>query len=48
MYDIGKYSFVNRTIKHWNNLPAEALVTFPCKPHIFRKRVRELNISEVK
>jgi hypothetical protein len=46
--DIGKYSFVNRTIKLWNNLPAEALGTFPCKPHIFRKRVRKLNISEVK
>jgi hypothetical protein len=46
--DIGKYSFVNRTIKLWNNLPAEALVTFPCKPLIFRKRVRKLNISEVK
>jgi hypothetical protein len=46
--DIGKYSFVNRTIKLWNNLPAEALVTFPCKPHTFRKGVRELNISEVK
>jgi hypothetical protein len=26
--DIGKYSFVNRTIKLWN-LPAEALATFP-------------------
>jgi hypothetical protein len=46
--DIGKYSFVNRTIKLWNNLPAEALVSFPCKPHIFRKRVRKLNISEAK
>jgi hypothetical protein len=46
--DIGKYSFVNRTVKLWNNQPAEALVTFPCKPHIFRKRVRKLNISEVK
>jgi hypothetical protein len=46
--DIGKYSFVNRTIKLWNNLPAEALGTFPCKPHIFRKRVRKLDISEVK
>jgi hypothetical protein len=45
--DIGKYSFVNRTVKLWNNLPAEALEAFPCKPHIFRKRVRELNISEV-
>jgi hypothetical protein len=46
--DIGKYSFVNRTVKFWNNLPAEALVTFPCKPHIFRKRVREINTSEVR
>jgi hypothetical protein len=46
--DSGKYSFVNRTIKLWNNLPAEALVTFPSKPHIFRKRVRKLYISETK
>jgi hypothetical protein len=46
--DIGKYSFVNRTIKLWNNLLVEALVTFRCKPHIFRKRVRKLNISEGK
>jgi len=23
--DIGKYYFVNRTIKNWNQLPAEAL-----------------------
>ena len=30
--DIGKYSFVNRTIKSWNQLPAEVLGTFPCKP----------------
>jgi hypothetical protein len=45
--DIGKYSLVNRTIKLCNNLPAEALGTFPCKPHIFRKRVRKLNKSEV-
>jgi hypothetical protein len=27
--DIGKYFFVNRTIKLWNQLPAEALTTFP-------------------
>jgi hypothetical protein len=46
--DIGKYSFVNRTIKLWNNLLVEALVTFRCKPHIFRKIVRKLNISEAK
>ena len=30
--DIGKYSFVNRTIHHWNQLPAEVLGTLPCKP----------------
>ena len=29
--DIGKYSFVNRTIRHWNQLPAEVLGTVPCK-----------------
>ena len=37
--DIGKFSFVNRTIKNWNQLTAEALGTFSCKPKIFRKRV---------
>ena len=30
--DIGKYSFVNRTIRLWNRLPAEILGTLPCKP----------------
>jgi hypothetical protein len=45
--DIGKYSFVNRTIQLWNQLPAYALGTFPCKPSSFRKRVRKV-ISEVK
>ena len=46
--DIGKYCFVNRTIKLWNQLPAEALATFCCKPQIFRKRVRKVIISEEK
>jgi hypothetical protein len=46
--DIGKYSFVNRTINNWNQLPAEALGTFPCKPNIFRKSVREATINGVK
>ena len=41
----GKYSFVNRTIKLWYQLHAEVLVTFPCKSHIIRKRVREVIIS---
>ena len=39
--DIGKYSFVNRTINNWNQLPAETLGTFPCKPKIIRKRFRK-------
>jgi hypothetical protein len=46
--DIGRYSFVNRTIKLWNQLPTETLATFPCKSHIFRKRVRKVITSEVK
>jgi hypothetical protein len=46
--DIVKYSFVNRTIRNWNQLPAEALGTFPCKTKIFRKRVRKAIISGVK
>ena len=42
---IGKYSFVHRTIKLWNQLPAEVLATFPCKPHSFRNRVRSVFVS---
>jgi hypothetical protein len=41
--DIGKKnSFVNRTIRLWNRLPAEILRTLPCKPSGFRKRVRKV------
>jgi len=40
--DVGKYSFVNRTILLWNQLPAEILGTLPCKPSAFRKRVRKV------
>ena len=46
--DIGKYSFVNRTIKNWNQLSAEALGTFHCKPKIFRNRFKETIINGVK
>jgi hypothetical protein len=46
--DIDKHSFVKTTVKLWNQLPAEALATFLCKSHIFRKRVREVIISEGK
>jgi hypothetical protein len=46
--DIGKYSFVNRTIKLLNQLYAEVLETFPSRSHIFRERVSEVTISEMK
>jgi hypothetical protein len=36
------YSFVNRTIKVWNQLPAEVLGTLSCKLSNFRKRVRKV------
>jgi len=45
--EIGKYSFVNRTIQLWNKLPMNALGTFPSKLSTFRKRVRKV-ISEAK
>ena len=43
--DIGKYSFVNRTIQDWNQLPAEVLGTLPCKPNTLKKRVRKAIIE---
>jgi len=43
--DIGKYSFVNRTIQHWNQLPVEVLGILPCKPISFKKRVRKVIIE---
>jgi len=45
--DVGKYSFVNRTIILWKQLPAEALTSLPCRSHIFKKRVRKVIINEV-
>jgi len=45
---IRKYSFVNRTIKNWNQPPTEALRTFPCKPNIFKKERRKARINVVK
>jgi hypothetical protein len=43
--DIGKYSFVNRTIQDWNQLRAEVLVTLPCKPNTLKKSVRKAIIE---
>jgi hypothetical protein len=37
--DVGKYAFVNRTIKSWKQLPAGLLASFPCKLNTFRERV---------
>ena len=46
--DIVKNSFVNRTIKNWNQIPAEALGTYPCEHNNFRKRVWKAIISGMK
>jgi len=43
--DIGKYSFVNRTIQHRYQSPAEVLGILPCKPITFKKRVRKVIIA---
>jgi hypothetical protein len=42
--DIKKYSFVNRTIRLWNQLPAAALGILSCKSSNFRKRVRKVKV----
>jgi len=44
--DVGKYSFVIRTIKSWNQLPAGLLTSFPCKVNTFRKRVKNVVTSK--
>jgi len=41
--DVGKYSFVNRTIKSWNQLPACLLASFTCKLNTFRKLVKSIS-----
>ena len=40
--NVGKYSYVNRTIKSWNQLPADFLASFPYKLNTFRKRVKNV------
>jgi hypothetical protein len=40
--EIGKYSILNRTIEHWNQLLAEVLKPLPCNSTTFRKRVRKV------
>jgi hypothetical protein len=45
--DIGKYSFVNRTIQLLNQLPADDVGTLSCKPSNFGTRVTKV-INQVK
>jgi hypothetical protein len=39
--DRGKYCFVNRTIHHWNQLPAEVLGTPPLQNNYIQKEGKE-------
>ena len=39
---LGKYSFVNRTIKSWDQLHAGLLASLSCKLGTFRKGVRNV------
>jgi hypothetical protein len=44
--DVGKCSFVSRTVKSWNQLPAGLLASFPCKLNTFRERVKNVGIKQ--
>jgi len=44
--DVGKYSFVNRTIKRWNQLPAGLLASFPRKLNTLRNGVKNVITSK--
>jgi hypothetical protein len=46
--DIGTYSFVNRSITDWNQLPEGAIRTSHGKTHIFKTRVRKEKTGEGK
>jgi hypothetical protein len=40
--DIGKYTYVSRTITDWNKLPEGAIGSSQGKTHIFKTRVRKV------
>jgi len=44
--NVDKYSFINRTIKSWNQSPASLLASFRCKLNTFRKRVKNVVTSK--
>ena len=43
--NVGKFSFTNRTIRNWNQLPEELLASYPCNLKLFRKRVKKAIIK---
>ena len=43
--DVGKCSFVNRSIRSWNQLLAGLLASFLCKLNTFRKRIKNVVTS---
>jgi hypothetical protein len=46
--DVGKYSFVNRTITDWNQLTVGEIGAITGNMYSFRKRVRKVITSEAK
>ena len=46
--DVGKYSFVNRTITDWNQLKEGEIGALTGNTYSFRKRVRKVITSEAK
>jgi hypothetical protein len=46
--DVGKYSFVNRIITNWNQLPEWAIEALSGNTLNFRKRVRKVITNEAK
>jgi hypothetical protein len=45
---VGKFSFVNRTIADWNQLPEGVVGFSPVTVHIFSKRARNMITKEGK
>jgi hypothetical protein len=43
--DMGKYSFVNRSITDWNQLPERMIGTSHGKTRVFKTRVRKVSNS---
>jgi hypothetical protein len=42
MRDVGKYSFVNRAIQLWNQLPEDTLGALSCKRSNFKKIIHQM------